>query len=416
MRDWQATQLQASFKGVTFDVDGDSKEGGRRLAVHEYPDREHWDVEDLGRKAQYVSVRAYVTGDGADARCEALFQICSGRGAGLLVLPLRPPVQAECVGVYSTFVADMMGRFNVDLEFVLVSARKGGVFPDLLLAGAAGRAALAAIDAAKRAFATRFDTLRVPGAARDAAAAAMRLAATALEDLAAWTKLRGEAASAAAFSARRIATGAFDLAYAGQVSNMFAADAYSSGQTSADSAFADLFAGSVAQIAAAADDKHLLVDGLDRLSQFSGQAITTPFRIASVTAEKQTVALVAALARRVAVATAGDQATYADFRSRPDAVAMRARIGAMFRREIAGCDDPDLAAALTAARDDSIAFLTRTAAERPATRRIETRRVIPAVVVSTSLYADPERDREIVERNRVPHPLYVVGTIEVVVE
>lgn len=415
MRDWQATQLQASFKGVPFDVDGDSKEGGRRVVVHEYPDREFWDVEDLGRKAQYVSVRGYVTGDGADALCQTLYETCSAQGAGLLVLPLRPPVQAHCVFVYSTFVADTMGRFNVDMEFVMTSGRKGGVWPDLLLAGAAGRAAQAAIEAAGKLFSARFDTLSVPAVARDAAAATMRLAASALSGLAARTALSGATASEAAFAARRIDSEAAELAYAGQRPNRIAGGAFAADQESSRGGFGALFAQAVAAISAGVPDKAVLVEELSGLAQFAAEANTIPIQTVSVAAEKQASALVASFVRQVAIATAADQVTYVSFRSRPDAVAMRARIGAMFRREIAACDDPDLVAALIAARDDSIEFLTRTAAERPARRRVDTRRIVPAAVVGTSLYADPERDREIVELNRVPHPLYVCGVIEVLV-
>lgn len=123
-RDWQLFQWEASFKDVPFAVDSDVRTGGRRVQVHEYPSRETWDNEDLGRLRQQVNVEGYVFGDSSDLWAEQLFAACtdplsekSTSGAGILYLPLRVPLWAVCMSVESTWTADRMGRIDFSMTF-----------------------------------------------------------------------------------------------------------------------------------------------------------------------------------------------------------------------------------------------------------------------------------------------------------
>lgn len=413
LRDWQATQLVASFKGMPFEVDGDLKEGGRRIVVHEYPDSENWDNEDLGRAAHSIAVRGYVTGDTADLACEALFQVCNTKGPGLLVLPLRPPVMARCVRVSSTFVADAMGRFNLDMEFVAEAGRAGGVLPDIWFAGAAARASTDAIRAASALFSARFDTLALPSVARDAAAETIRLAAEALDQVLRAAALPAEASSEVGYAIARMSTDSFDLAYAGQKPSNIDDLAYSEDQTSASTGFSGVFSTGLTALAEAAPDKALLFDALTVLSAFREQRNVAGVVTATVTAEMKATAAVSAFVRQTALAVAGEQATWLSPKARPDAVALRARIGGMLAVEIEACDDPDMAVALRAVRDTAINYLSRTAAELPPVRLIDVGRLVPAAVLASAVHGDSTRDSEIVERNSVPHPLFLSGTVEV---
>lgn len=112
-------QWEAMFKGVPFAVASDTKSGGRRIHVHEYPTKSWWDNEDLGRLRQTVDVQAYVYGDRCDFWAEKLFAACSDPDIGLLQLPLRVPVNARCMNVESTFNENAMGRMEFTMRFVL---------------------------------------------------------------------------------------------------------------------------------------------------------------------------------------------------------------------------------------------------------------------------------------------------------
>ena len=54
--------LDASFRGVPFQVESITDKGEKSLAVHEYPYRPGAEVEDLGRKARVIPVKALFWG------------------------------------------------------------------------------------------------------------------------------------------------------------------------------------------------------------------------------------------------------------------------------------------------------------------------------------------------------------------
>ena len=87
---WVYNQNVASFKGVPFAVIQDNRSGGRRIHVHEYPARETWDNEDMGRLRQQIDVSAFVYGDKCESWAETLFAYCTDPQIGVLTLPFRP--------------------------------------------------------------------------------------------------------------------------------------------------------------------------------------------------------------------------------------------------------------------------------------------------------------------------------------
>jgi len=115
--DWRKSQWSAEFKGVPFIVESDTRTGGRRIQVHEYPSREYWDNEDLGRLRQQIDVQGFVFGDRSDLWSEKLFAACSSPGPAKLFLPMRPPLTCVCLSVEPSFRADQMGRMNFNMTF-----------------------------------------------------------------------------------------------------------------------------------------------------------------------------------------------------------------------------------------------------------------------------------------------------------
>ncbi len=56
---WRTNYVTASFRDAFFFVETGSKEGGRRIALHEFPKKELPYAEDMGRHAFRFSIRAY---------------------------------------------------------------------------------------------------------------------------------------------------------------------------------------------------------------------------------------------------------------------------------------------------------------------------------------------------------------------
>jgi prophage DNA circulation protein len=431
-RDWPRTQLQASFKGVPFEVRDDTKTGGRRLVVHEYPSRESWDTEDLGRVTPRFRVRGFVHGDLADAQAELLFRVCTSPGPGRLILPVRPPAMARCMHVSSTFTEDAQGSIPIDMEFVLEAGEIGGVVSSVMLAGAVAGAVTTAIGAVKDVFSVRFDSVfqrfhgvfgnpwqggatLVPGVARDAAAQTIRMGAEALNDARGRLRMKDAAtASQVAFAVRHMNAQATALAFAGQNPGRVEAEVFVADDTVVTSGFAGQFATALEQLGRAAADPAELADELRSLTAFEAQVIDSPYDCQSVRAEKALTAEVAAFVRRASLLEWARAITGVRYDTREAAVSARADLAVGFAVELETVDDPLAEEALRRARDTAITYVTRTGAEMPPVIRLRFNGSSPAAVLATMIYNDATRDHELVRYNRAPHPLQMPAEINAV--
>ena len=77
----------ASFRGVRFDVDARTVTVGRRVVLHEYPQRVTPYAEDLGRKARRYKVDAFIIGSDSAIRRDLLLAALEKPGPGQLVHP-----------------------------------------------------------------------------------------------------------------------------------------------------------------------------------------------------------------------------------------------------------------------------------------------------------------------------------------
>lgn len=84
---WRDQFLQASFRGVPFLLEQSSYEGGRRVVVHEFAARDTPLAEDLGRRARKWDVEAWVMGDDYRTGRDQLRTALETSGAGVLVHP-----------------------------------------------------------------------------------------------------------------------------------------------------------------------------------------------------------------------------------------------------------------------------------------------------------------------------------------
>lgn len=85
---WSETLLDASFKGVAFDVIDDTLRGAHALAVHEYPFVQGADIEDTGVSSMDMALTAVLWGDDYESRLQKLLSVLRATGAGELVHPI----------------------------------------------------------------------------------------------------------------------------------------------------------------------------------------------------------------------------------------------------------------------------------------------------------------------------------------
>lgn len=84
---WIDNLQDASLRGVPFKVDEDEATFGRRVQVHEYPNRDKPWAEDMGRATRRFSVQAYLVGDDYFEQRNRLIEAVEKPGSCTLVHP-----------------------------------------------------------------------------------------------------------------------------------------------------------------------------------------------------------------------------------------------------------------------------------------------------------------------------------------
>lgn len=112
-------QLQeASFRGVPFHVDGAGVEVGRRVQVHEYPQRDMPWAEDLGRATRGFTVDAFVVGPNYVQDAQALIAAAEEEGPGTLVHPWLGSMQVSMKELMRVRFDAAAGHAVVTFSFV----------------------------------------------------------------------------------------------------------------------------------------------------------------------------------------------------------------------------------------------------------------------------------------------------------
>ncbi|OLP56827.1 hypothetical protein BJF92_12205 [Rhizobium rhizosphaerae] len=122
MRDWVKLLRAASYRGVPFYVESDTHDGGKRLGLHELAGGYTAYVEEMGARAERVSVTAYLLGDVADLQGAALRAACQMPGPGLLCLPVDLPRMAYVEEFSRMRERDRMGYIAFGLTAVPAGA------------------------------------------------------------------------------------------------------------------------------------------------------------------------------------------------------------------------------------------------------------------------------------------------------
>ena len=114
---WKDSLLDASFRGVTFDVVHTTDDLPRSFARHAYPYLSGADLEDLGMDGDMVSMTAIFSGDDYETRLQAFLKAVRTPGAGELIHPVFGTMQALCTDSRVDHDADQVDQCTVSLQF-----------------------------------------------------------------------------------------------------------------------------------------------------------------------------------------------------------------------------------------------------------------------------------------------------------
>lgn len=400
-RDWPRTLRPASYGGATFYVEADDIETGRRLEVHEFPHGNEPYVEDLGRKANLITVTAYVLSDQADAEEKSLRRACESGGAKLLSLPIER-LRAHCETCRRTFERDRMGYIAFELSFVR-EGRGAGLVPIGFLSAVVENLAGQMLGAVTAAFESSYRGLRVPSFVRDAAITDIAEVAATVETIAATGQLRDGYATALARGAGWLFRGAETLARSG-----FAGHAYSQTSYRATS-----------ETKSAAP----LAETLYRLARLSGrgaagESLTTldpliTFRsdvtVAStgwLGVQETNSAAIGRVVRAGVLAGIAERVAQTRYTERRDAIQARADVAELIDVEVSRLDagrDHAVARALADISGRTAEYLSRQVADLAPIIIVDAERRMPALWWAQRMYGTADRAGELVTRNGVKH-------------
>lgn len=121
---WRDNLRPASFRGVSFYIAEVQIGAGRRLARHEYPQRDLPYLEDMGRKAREYKIEAYVLGADYMVGRDALLAAIEKPGPGQFVHPWHGTLVAVVQDCSLTESTQSGGYAKFSLTFVEAGKRE----------------------------------------------------------------------------------------------------------------------------------------------------------------------------------------------------------------------------------------------------------------------------------------------------
>ena len=410
-----------SFRGVPFFTASSEAEGGRRGVVHEFPASDKPRTQDLGRAANRYTVEAFVIGTDYDAAKRKLIDALEKGGPGELVHRYFGTFQAEVEPGKTYRVvesADDGGMARFTIPFVRLSDLKPVVVkPDTSakVKISASKAQLASINAANKKF-----TVSGPEALRRSVVGAMSTAISevgAINDrvtgaLGAVNQINSQIAQLGNQVATLVATpgrlialapGLFGLQDA--IFGAIGAVAYGLNQTLTS---LDSGARQAAREDAAKAARTLALAAKDsaRIGSTVPPISTTAAR-GKQRSDNQLA--VFRLARQAGVISAAKNVTSVAFENHSVALAMRETFLALTMLVAEDSDDDDAYTALTELGIATSEHLLSAAGALPRLRSVPVPSSLPAVVLAHMAHGDATRADEIVWRNGIKHPGFVLG-------
>jgi prophage DNA circulation protein len=398
----------ASFRGVQFWVQSDEVEVGRRLVVHEFPNRDRPFVEDLGEKHTSYHVSAYLASDSVLAEKDSLLAACRRRGVGTLVLPTEGGQMVRCKSARRTHEKDQLGFIAFKLEFVEAGTGLSAT-PIALLE----RLTLAAFDDGllpiTRAFLAEYNALRQDAWVIASAISSIQSWAETVDLTRLGTHMTTDALATIGQSVETFHRDAAGLAMDG-------ADVVHISATTVDqSSVAGLGGALVAtantlldEFRAGCVDEITAFDALTGLAEFGARDVMLPAYGISGRRDESNLLALNSMFRRLALGHLAVAAAEADWKDRAAAVRARATVSELFERELhLASGRTDVFAALSAIRGKAAQAVSQKLADLDPVVTVESNAVMPSIVWGYRLYNDARRATDLIARNRIAHPSFM---------
>lgn len=409
--DWPKTLQRASFRGVSFFVESDDIQYGRRIKVHEFPNRDRPYIEDLGEKAIEFSVTAYLASNNVLSEKDQLVKAMRRRGPGSLVLPTEGSMQVVSYGCTRKHSKDKLGFIAFDLKFHEAGTEFGTFTVPMLerLVAIAGQSAIGAIAAE---FLRGFGSVGETSWVVNSAAGNISTWVATIDELRLGLQTNEEFGSELRRDITDVYARAQTLAYSGQ-------GVIHTGGVTVDLSRPDIrsdLPGLVSEIMGglrlAAVNREEAIEALEALAAFDIDTFAGQTDLATTaTAEKRNEQAINSLFRRHALVELAIAAAEMPFVRRADAIRARATVAELFERELSTANG-ELFAIMDEVRARAALAISRKVADIRPTVTVEANASLPSLLWSWRLYADVSRADELSDRNNVRHPAFMPPAFE----
>lgn len=146
---WRLNLQPASYNGATFHVEVQTRAGGRRIAMHEFPKRDTPYAEDMGRRARGFVVTGYIVGPNYETNRDILIEQLELEVNGQLILPTSQDQKIVVCDRYSITERRERGGYAEIEMFFLEAGEDPSTVVEQDTAATSNNTALSTTDAIK---------------------------------------------------------------------------------------------------------------------------------------------------------------------------------------------------------------------------------------------------------------------------
>lgn len=379
----------ASFRKIPFQVDNSEFETGRRVQVHEYPQRDKPYSKDMGRSTRRIEFDAFVVGADYVEKANALLGAIEAYGPGTLIHPWFGSMTVNVIGCRVALDRDL-GQARLSLSFVEAGEL---TFPS----AAQSTAALSRV-AAQNLTAASVNTFA------KAVNFVKQVNAVIIKGLSVYAKVL-------AFASNPVFALSSLLGFSTLPGNLSSLGALFGASANLGWNFASLLNLSTLGQSNTLTDSTLIpaVLGLTRMAVDPALAApTTPIYTTATTATiNANTAAILANTRQLLLVQAVGLSSYIQCAVYNDTLQVITELGAALDAEALQVTDDDLYQALMAARSALFDDLTTRSRDSARLVTLLPDTVLPALALAYDYYEDAGRDLEIVARNKIINPGFV---------
>lgn len=401
---WRERLGKGSFRDEAFHTDNASGSAGRRVAVHEYPQQEKYFAEDLGKKAESERLKVFVIGADYDKARDLLMTALNKPGPGKLVHPYLGTLMIQVQDFDWTISTRQGGYCEFNIQYV----RAGKITPNTPITVTSGKLS----DAIKVAAVKSQDTFAKNFSVSDGTAAFVEKSALdQLNDVTDSLRSLNGQITGALQPISNVANGIDD--FGKQISTLILQPQVLAQNLM--SVVASTF-GAIADIKAAFKGYDHMIVGFGSIDKPTSNKALTTNRTQEL---KNTMALnrltlassTLATANAVITANASTASGAATFATSNEAASARDTLLTQIDALI-DSDSGDEYEAWADVQATLVRLIAQLEPNLATANTVQLSQSVPALVMAYNLYADANRDIELVSRNAIANPLFMPAGVD----